>query len=144
MAASADHLYPGKEEIRVIQSEIVALENEVADAQKVIEQAQLRIDELTRQLNERKSQIAPVKKAGFDVLSSIFERCSEIDWKSPLTIATVSHRWREVILILPEHGALSTSQAFVRRAFMLTSREVVNAASTHHSMTPVIFGLSHQ
>jgi hypothetical protein len=101
MAASADHLYPSKDEIRVIQFEIITLENEVADAQKVIEQAHLRIDELTRQLNERKARIAPVKKAGFDVLSSIFERCSEIDWKSPLTIATVSHRWREVILHTP-------------------------------------------
>jgi hypothetical protein len=102
MAASADHYHlPSKEEIGTIQSEIIALENEVMDVHKVIEQARLRLDELTRQLNERKSRIAPVRKASFDVLSSIFEHCSEIDWMSPLRIGGVSRLWRETILHTP-------------------------------------------
>jgi len=101
MAALADHYFPSKEEIEIIQSEIIALENEVLDTQKVIERAQLRIDVLTQRLNERKSKIAPVRKASFDVLSSIFERCSEIYWRSPLAIGAVSRRWREVILHTP-------------------------------------------
>ena len=102
MAASADHYsFPSKEEIEAINSEIISLENEVVHTQKVIEQAQLRLDELTQRMNERKSRIAPVRKATFDVLSSIFERCSEIDWKSPLRIGGVSRRWREIILHTP-------------------------------------------
>jgi hypothetical protein len=102
MATLADHYcLPSKEEIRTIKSEIIALENEVIDAQKVIAQTQLRIKQLNEQLNERKSRIAPVRKASFDILSSIFERCSEIDWKLPLTIAAVSRRWRETILHTP-------------------------------------------
>jgi hypothetical protein len=102
MAASADDYHlPSKEERGIIQSEIIALENEVIDAQKVIAQTQLRINELTQQVKSRKSRIAPAKMATFDILSSIFERCSEIDWKSPLRIGSVSRRWRETILHTP-------------------------------------------
>jgi hypothetical protein len=102
MVDSADYYYPpNKEERGIIQSEIIALENEVMDVQKVIEQAQLRLDALTQQLNERKYRIAPVRRANFDILSSIFERCSEIDWMSPWVIAVVSRRWRKTILHTP-------------------------------------------
>jgi uncharacterized coiled-coil protein SlyX len=102
MAAPTDHYdFPSKEEIAIIKSEIIALENEVVDTQKVIEQAQLRLDELTQQVNDRKSRIVPVRKASFDVLSSIFECCNEIDWMSPLAIGGVSRRWREIILLTP-------------------------------------------
>jgi hypothetical protein len=108
MTASADHShFPSKEEIGIIQSEIIALENEMMDVHKVIEQARLRLDELTQQLNERKSRIAPVRQASFDILSSIFERCSEIDWMSPLVIGVVSCRWRETILHTPRELSYS-------------------------------------
>jgi hypothetical protein len=101
MAASAGRFYlPSKEELGITRFETTALENEM-DVQKVIGQSQLPLDELTNQLNERKSKISPAGETSFDILSLIFERCSEIHWKSPLSFGAVSRHWREVILHTP-------------------------------------------
>jgi hypothetical protein len=149
MAASADHYHlPSKEEIGIIQFEIIELENEVMNVQKVIEQAQLRIDELTRQLNERKSRIAPVRKASFDILSSIFERCSEIDWKSPLRIAAVSRRWRDTILHTPRAwcfiDTLSVNVACIDAYFERSGRCGLHVALDHSDRIELLAPVAHR
>jgi hypothetical protein len=145
MAAPTDHYdFPSKEEIAIIKSEIIALENEVVDTQKVIEQALLRLDELTEQVKERKSRIAPVRMAGFDVLSSIFECCSEIDWMSPLAIGGVSRYWREVLLLTPRAWCF-IDMSGLNRACINAYFKRSGQCSLHVALTyPEHFGLVTQ
>lgn len=99
MWAPADiNALPTKEYIYNARQAIFEKEEELAEALRLLEQAQLRVTTLEKELYERKAWIAPIRKLGFDVLSLIFERCSENDWKAPLHIGAVSRSWQTTVL----------------------------------------------
>jgi hypothetical protein len=148
MAASAGRFYlPSKEELGITQFETTALEKEM-DTQKVIGQSQLPLDELTNQLNERKSKISPAGEASFDILSLIFERCSEVDWKSPLSFGAVSRHWRDVILHTPRAWCFidisSLNEAAVHAYLERSGQRELHVAFSDHDNVELLAPVAHR
>ncbi|KIM28518.1 hypothetical protein M408DRAFT_23575 [Serendipita vermifera MAFF 305830] len=102
MWAPADlNALPTNEDYINAKTAILEMENELADALLALAQIQIRIANLEKDIYERRAWIAPIRKLGFDVLSLIFERCSEGEWNAPLKIGAVSRGWRTVVLNTP-------------------------------------------
>ncbi|KIM20472.1 hypothetical protein M408DRAFT_30333 [Serendipita vermifera MAFF 305830] len=93
--------HPTKEDYINAKLAIIERETELADALLALAQAQIRVANLENDIRERQAWIAPIRKLGFDVLSLIFERCSEGEWHAPLRIGAVSRTWRAVVLHSP-------------------------------------------
>lgn len=101
MSLSGTQSTPSQDEIRTIKEDITSLEIEMEHALKLLDEAQCRVDSLAKALFEKKSLIAPVKNATFDILSMIFEASAIEDWKSALRISGVCREWRNVIIQVP-------------------------------------------
>ena len=53
------------------------------------------------ELMDQTARSSPVRRLVSDVLSIIFEMCSEDSWTAPLQIGLVCRQWREVVLATP-------------------------------------------
>lgn len=84
-----------------INEEIELLQTQIQQALTLIKQTQVKVAELTADLRRAKSQIAPIRKVPFDILSLIFQICGQADWAAPLRIGAVCRWWREVVHLTP-------------------------------------------
>jgi F-box-like len=92
---------PTPEELKKAKETIKLVQRDLETAMEVLAQAQLRVEILKKDLEERNAWIAPARRLPFDVLSMIFDWCSDIKWDSPAQIAAVCRTWRRVVLDTP-------------------------------------------
>lgn len=59
------------------------------------------VERIRTELVDQGACLPPISRLGFDVLSLVFELCSEDDWTAPLRIGVINRQWREVILATP-------------------------------------------
>jgi hypothetical protein len=92
----------------------------------------------------------PINRLGFDILSLVFELCSEDDWTAPLRIGVINRQWREVILatlrawtlsdwtistVQNLRASISREAAGTYTMFILT----INSTSTFFALYPIVF-----
>lgn len=126
---------PSANEILRTKLEIKALEGE-------LEETLMRVAVLTRTLNEKRGSIAPIRRANFDILSSVFEIAAKDDWKSPLCIGAVSRLWRMVILRTPRAWRFVDRRYIHREGVELYYQRSQNAG-LHIRERGFMWGLNH-
>lgn len=79
--------------------------------EKQLAEAEHRVETLKRELDGLKAWLSPARRLTSDALSSIFEWCAELDWRSPVKIAAVCAHWRQTILSTPRAWAFVEFQS---------------------------------
>lgn len=102
MWAPADiNALPTLQDISNAKKAIDELKFQIQEISSSTSEPQSRVTELLKELTERCAWIAPCRRAPMEILSLIFEYCGKEEWKSPLRIAAVSKRWRNIVLGTP-------------------------------------------
>ncbi|KIM25329.1 hypothetical protein M408DRAFT_32165, partial [Serendipita vermifera MAFF 305830] len=68
----------------------------------LLEQLRQQISQLESAMQARTSWIAPIRRVPCEILAQIFLTHSISEPRAPLTIASVCHEWRSIILDLPD------------------------------------------
>jgi hypothetical protein len=98
MSSPADKCTPNIRNVTEITDEAISK----CEAQPDLRIAHIPPMERSRtELVDQEQCLSPISRLGFDVLSLVFELCSEDDWTAPLRIGVINRQWREVILATP-------------------------------------------
>lgn len=101
-----ENAFPSKEEILTTRSTICDLETKLIEARQTLMQAQRAVDLLEEELLHQKNWISPVRRITYDLLSIVFLRSCEEDWKALFSLGGVCRLWRQTVLSSPRIWSL--------------------------------------